>query len=203
MPHSRPSKPEPKSSEQPELNKVDRKSMGGRPPKFTSPSRPVTLTLPESTLEGLKQIDEDRGHAIVKLTEAALRTGTGSNPQVEIVKMADNTGLLVVGPSKVLRRIAFLHLVEVAPARFVIAMDPGNDYRALELALIDELEDVPESDIREHELVTKLLEQIKVLRKSARMRMAEILFVELAQKGGRAALHSIMSTLGCYLGSLA
>jgi aryl carrier-like protein len=163
----------------------------------------VTLTLPESTLEGLKQIDEDRGHAIVKLTEAALRTGSGPNSQVEIVQMADNTGLLVVGPSKVLRRIAFLHLVEVAPARFVIAMDPGNDYRALELALIDELESVPESDQRERELVTQLLDQIRVLRKSARMRMAEILFVELTQKGGRAALHSLMSTLGCLLGSLA
>ncbi len=177
--------------------------MGGRPPKFSGPSRPVTLTLPESTLEGLKQIHADRGQAIVKLTEAALRSGAAPHSHVEIVQMADNTGLLVVGPSEVLRRIPFLHLVEVAPGRFVMAMDPGNDFRVLELALRDALEDVPESDQRERELVAQLLEQISVLRKSARVRMAEILFVELAHKAGKASLNSLVSTLGCLFGTLA
>src|SRR5687768_11664919 len=111
------SKPKAKSTEAPP--QAGRKSLGGRPPKFPGPSRPVTLTLPESTLEGLKQIHADRGQAIVKLTEAALRGGAASHSHVEIVTMADKTGLLVVGPSEVLRRIPFLHLVEVAPARFV------------------------------------------------------------------------------------
>ena len=52
----------------------DKKNGGGRPPKFDEPSRPITLTLPESTLEGLRQIDADRGQAVVKLTRGALRT---------------------------------------------------------------------------------------------------------------------------------
>ena len=195
------SKPKAKSPEGAPLP-ASRKSVGGRPPKFSGPSRPVTLTLPESTLEALKQIHADRGQAIVKLTEAALRSGAASQSHVEIVNMADKIGLLVVGPSEVLRRIPFLHLVEVAPARFIMAMDPGNDFRVLELALQDALEDVPESDERERELVSQLLEQIRVLRKSARMRMAEILFVELGHKGmGR--LKSLVPTLGSFLGSLA
>jgi hypothetical protein len=202
MSNPRPSKPQAKNPEA-GPSQANRKSTGGRPPKFSGPSRPVTLTLPESTLEGLKQIHADRGQAIVKLTEAALRSGATAHSHVEIVQMADNTGLLVVGPSEVLRRIPFLHLVEVAPARFVMAMDPGHDFRALELALRDALEDVPETDGREREVVTQLLEQISVLRKSARMRMAEILFVELAQKGRKASLGSLMSSLGCLLGSLA
>ena len=146
------------------------KAVGGRPPKYAGPSRPVTLTLPETTLEGLKQIHPDRGQAIVKLTEAAMRTGPSSTPAVEVVQMADHTGLLVVGPSRVLQRIPFLHLVEVAPARYLLAMDPGNDYRALEIALRDEIEDVPKSDKTERELIEQLLEQIRHLRKSARMR---------------------------------
>src|SRR4051794_29904170 len=136
------------------------KPAGGRPPKYAGPSRPITVTLPESTLEGLRHIHADRGQAIVKLTEAAMRSSPISQSQVEVVQMADNTGLLVVGPSKVLRRISFLHLVEVAPARFLLAMDPGNDYRALEIALRDVLEEVAKDDARERELVEQLLAQI-------------------------------------------
>ena len=83
-----------------------------------------------------------------------------------------------------------------------MAMDPGNDFRVLELALRDALEDVPESNARERELVSQLLEQISVLRKSARVRMAEILFVELGRKG-KGNLKSVLSALGSLLGSLA
>jgi hypothetical protein len=202
MPLSRLPKSETKSHDA-TAKQPDRKGTGGRPPKFAGPSRPITLTLPESTLEGLKQIHADRGQAIVKLTEAALRTSTASKANVEIVQMADNTGLLVVGPSKVLQRIPFLHLVEVAPARFLMAMDPGNDYRALELALRDSLEDVPKDDEQERSLVEQLLQHIRHLRKSARMRMAEILFVDLVQKGRKATLHSLVPTVGWLLGSAA
>jgi hypothetical protein len=203
MPPTRQPKPDLKPKEifaQPASS--SNKGAGGRPRKYQGPSRPVTLTLPESTLDGLKQVHPDRGQAIVKLTEAAMRTNAPSQPQVEVVQMADNTGLLVVGPSTVLRSIPFLHLVEVAPARFLLAMDPGHDYRSLELALRDELEDVPESDERERGLITQLLERITHLRKSARMRMAEILFVELAETG-RKAMHSLMPTVGWLLSSAA
>jgi hypothetical protein len=202
MPISRPSKPETKSHDA-TAKQPDRKGTGGRPPKFAGPSRPITLTLPESTLEGLRQIHADRGQAIVKLTEAALRTTAASRSNVEIVQMADNTGLLIVGPSKVLQRIPFLHLVEVAPARFLMAMDPGNDYRALELALRDALEDVAKDDERERGLIEQLLQHIRHLRKSARMRMAEILFIDLVQKGRKATLHSLVPTVGWLLGSAA
>jgi hypothetical protein len=201
MPHSRSSKIEPKHQE-PIAKQAGGKGAGGRPRKYQGPSRPVTLTLPESTLEGLKQVHPDRGQAIVKLTEAAMRTGSTPQPQVEIVKMADNTGLVVVGPSRVLREIPFLHLVEVAPARFLLALDPGHDYRSLELALRDQLDDVPDSDDRERGLITLLLDRITNLRKSARMRMAEILFVELAETG-RKAMHSLMPTVGWLVSSAA
>jgi hypothetical protein len=198
MPHPLRSKPNAPSHDA-GVKPKSPKAAGGRPPKYAGPSRPVTLTLPESTLEGLKHIHPDRGQAIVKLTEAAMRTGPSAGSPVEVVRMADHTGLLVVGPSRVLQGISFLHLVEVAPGRYLIAMDPGNDYRALEIALRDELEDVPKNDKRERELVEQLLEQIRHLRKSARVRMAEILFVELAEKGRKATLHSLMSTVGWLL----
>ena len=161
----------------------DRKGVGGRPPKFTEPSRPITLTLPESTLEGLRLIDEDRGQAIVKLTQQAMRAGDSALPQVEIMEMAANIGVLIIGPSSALRRIPFLHLVEVAPARFLLALDPGNDFKTLEIAIHDVFEDVPENDLRERALLSQLLEHIKNVRKASRVRMAEILFVSISDSG--------------------
>src|SRR4051794_36688575 len=123
---------------------MDNREGGGRPPKFDEPSRPITLTLPERTLKGLERIDADRGRAIVKLTNAALREGADDRRQVEIIQVADKTGLLIIGPCEALRRIRFLHLVEVAPGRYLLALDSGNDFRGLELAVQDILEDLPE-----------------------------------------------------------
>ncbi len=160
----------------------EKKGSGGRPPKFDEPSRPVTLTLPDSTLQDLKLIDADRSQAIVKLTKAALRQSKHAQPLVDIVEMAANTGLLIIGPSAALKRIPFLHLVEVAPARFLLAMEPGNDFKALEIAVHDILDDVHKDDTRERGLLTELLQNIKRLRKGKRVSMAEILLVSLESK---------------------
>jgi hypothetical protein len=151
----------------------------GRPPKFTGPSRPITVTLPESTLQALKSIHPDCGQAIVKLTEAELRrarTGTGL-PPVEIVEMAANTGLILVGPSKALRGIPFLHLIEVARERFLLALDPGHDFHDLEIAIRDMLDETAARETKERELLERLLQAIKQVRKAEKVSMAEILFV--------------------------
>ena len=164
---------------------LNRKGSGGRPPKFGESSRPITVTLPESTLRDLHHIDPDRARAIVKLTKSALRTNGASQPLVEIVELAADTGLVVIGPSRVLRQISFLHLVEVAPARYILALDPGYDFKSLEIAINDVLDDVAESEERERKLITQLLEHIKRLRKAARVSMAEILFVRPERKRRR------------------
>lgn len=96
--------------------------------------------------------------------------------------MAADTGLIVIGLSCALRQISFLHLIEVAPARYLLALDPGHNFESLEIALIDILDDVPGREKRERKLIAQLLQQIKRLRKTERMRMAEILFVRLAGK---------------------
>lgn len=162
--------------------RLRRKRGGGRPPKFEEPSRPVTVTLPESTLRELEQIDADRGNAIVKLTKTALRTDGSARPLVEIVEMAANMGLVVIGPTKALRQIPFLHLVEVAPARYLLALAGGYDFNSLEIAINDVLDDVQESEKRERELIVQLLKHMKRLRKADRMITAEILFVRRDDK---------------------
>lgn len=163
----------------------DTRNLGGRPPKFDQPSRPITVTLPESTLEGLQQIHPDRGQAIVKLTAAALSQGKSSRPLVEIVDVAVKTGVLIIGPCAPLREIPFLHLVEVAPGRFLLALTPGNDFKNLEIAIHDILEDLPKGDARNRELIHQLLASIRSLRKAEKVSMAEILLVSTDSKSGR------------------
>ena len=95
---------------------------------------------------------------------------------MEIVKTSEDLGIIVTGPSQALSQISFLHLVEVAPARYLLALDSGHDFKSLEIAISDILDDVPQSDKRERELMTQLRQHIKHLRKSGSTSRAEILF---------------------------
>src|SRR5215471_1223002 len=96
---------------------------GGRPAKFSEPSRPVTVTLPERVLGSLARIDADRARAIVKATESVMRK---SIEGVELVEVAPGLGVIVVGPSDFLRKIDWLQLVEIAPARYLLSIPPGT-----------------------------------------------------------------------------
>lgn len=156
-----------------------KKNPGGRPRKFREPSRPITVTLPDSVLRQLHSIDPDRAQAIAKVTRATVRADKNSAELVEIAEMMSNTGLIVIGPSQALRKIPFLHLIEVAPARYLLALDSGNDFKNLELAINDVMDELPEEEAHERELITQLIAHIRRLRKSNRVSMAEILFVNL------------------------
>jgi hypothetical protein len=158
---------------------MSKKAPGGRPPKFGEPSRPITITLPDSTLEGLKIIHPDRAQAIVDLTNGALSQKGGSRPPVEIARVADNVGMIIVGPSQALRRIPFLKLVEITAGRYLLALMEGSNFNTLELAIRDQLDELAPSDKWELKLLTQLLENVKKLRQTDRVSMAEILFVRM------------------------
>jgi len=159
-----------------------RKAAGGRPPKFAGPSRPVTLTLPEETLDGLLLIDEDRGQAIVKLTQSAIQRNETDASFVEVVDATAGKGVIIVGASKALRQIPFLHLLEVGPGRFMLALDPGHDFKNLEIGVQDMLDVISPDEVREVRLLSALLVEIRKVRKTDRVSMAEILFIRLDDK---------------------
>ncbi|MCB1078322.1 MAG: hypothetical protein KDM64_10900 [Verrucomicrobiae bacterium] len=137
----------------------------------------MTVTLPERTLDLLSLIDPDRGHAIVKIANLALGQERKEPFLAEVVEMTPESGVIVVGPNRSLRTIPFLKLIEVTPARFVLALEPGNDFMALEVALMDLLAELPEDQDSERKMIEKLLEQIRVVRRSERGYVAEILLV--------------------------
>ena len=151
----------------------------GRPPKFREPRHPVTMTLPERILEQLAEIDPDRAWAVVKVTEAVMGTGKGRFKLVDLIKIAPGKSLIVVGPSKVLRSIPWLRLIEITPARFLLTIPSGTSIEALEVALRD-LITHPEllKNERENTILHELLELIGHQRRSRRLSKTEILVID-------------------------
>jgi hypothetical protein len=84
------------------------------------------MTLPKRILDQLAQIDPDRTRAVVKVTEAVMGTGKGRFKPVELIEMAPRKSLIVVGPSKALRCILWLRLIEITPARFLLTIPSGT-----------------------------------------------------------------------------
>jgi hypothetical protein len=149
----------------------------GRPPKFEEASRPITVTLPERTLKQLEMIHADRARAIVKVAAAALGFKTSKRPFVEVVEAYPEQSLIIVGPSKRLKEIDFLRLVEVSPSRFLLVIPSGTSIESLELAVGDLLEQTPPGDVYEHGLLTELNRIMRQRRRQQDVTKAEILLI--------------------------
>lgn len=154
------------------------KSKSGRPPKFSEPRRPITVTLPEATLARLASIDPDRARAIVKVTDSVMPFNAGLREQVQLVEVAPGLGIIIVGPSRLLQKIKWLRLVEVAPMRFLLTIPSGTSIDSIEVAIMDLLDDVESYDDWEHSLLTALKDLVQRLRRRGRLSKAEMLFID-------------------------
>ena len=163
--------------EQPPTSRPGVKHAGGRPPKFSEPRRAVTVTLPERTLARLADVDTDRARAIVKVTDAALGKELPPGRLVEVLETEPGMGVILVGPSKYLRRIPWLKLVEVAPLRYLLVLPTGTPIDTLEVALRDVLDDLPASEERERDILEQLELRMRHLRRGKKVTKAEMLFV--------------------------
>jgi hypothetical protein len=154
----------------------------GRPPKFHGARRPVTVTLPEDTLARLASIDADRARAIVKATNAALAGGDGKRNIVELVEVAPDVSIVIVEPSRVLRGISWLRLIEVAPLRYMIALPQGTAVDSLELTLVELLEGSHDMDAREISMLKQLRDLMRKSRRRGDLSKAEIMIVDTRAK---------------------
>lgn len=148
----------------------------GRPPKFDEPRRPITVTLPESTLARIAALDADRAKAIVKLTDAAIPTHPRQN-SVELIEVAPGLSLIIVGPSQRLREIKWLRMIEVAPTRFLLTIPSGTPIDSLELAIGDLVDETPAEE-SEYPSLLKLRDLIRKLRRRGDISKGEMLFVK-------------------------
>lgn len=149
----------------------------GRRPKFQGPRRPVTLTLPESTIARLAAIDPDRARAIVKATDAMMPPDAKQQKPVELVEFTPGLGVILVGSSRYLQKIKWLRLVEVAPRRFLLTIPSGTAVDSLEVAIIDLLEKLEPNEEWEKSILEQLRDLMRTLRLGGKLAKAELLFI--------------------------
>jgi hypothetical protein len=156
----------------------------GRPPKFGRPGHVVALTLPDDVVRGLRRVDPDVARAIVALFEKSgtRSTARASQPDVELVSIADRRSLIVVNRS-VFQHLAGVSIVPLHGDRAFLALDPGRGMSDLELAVVDSLER-SDLDPRERTALRALREELRSWRhdRSLRFHYRSIIVVERVSK---------------------
>jgi hypothetical protein len=137
----------------------------GRPRKFTEPSRPVTVTLPERIIDALTSIDVDLGRAIVRVAQPAL--ADRPHASAELATFGRHS-VIVVHPSRTLERRTGIELLHLPDGRALISFDQTRTIPSLELLIKDALEDrdLPRADRRMFEAIADIL---KTARRSDRV----------------------------------
>jgi hypothetical protein len=160
---------------------MNKKKLIGRPKKFDEASRPVTVTLPERTLRQLCNISEDRAEGIVKAVDIVAGSATHPIKPVELVEVTPGKAIIVVGPSKSLRKIAWLRMVEITPIRYLLSLPPGTSIESLEIAILDLLETLSPEAHEDRVLLEALRNCIAHQRRGQMISKGELLFIDLAR----------------------
>ena len=157
-------------------------SPAGRPPKFREARRPVTVTLPERVLHQLRRVSPDRARAIVKCVEAVAGAGERALKPVELVEVLPGKALIVIGPSRVLKQIGWLHLAEIAPTRYLLVLPSGTPIESLEVEIRDLMENLAPDEESERALLSELHNLMGHQRRHKTVSKAELIFVEIPSK---------------------
>jgi hypothetical protein len=155
---------------------------GGRPRKFREPSRSVTVTLPQRTLNSLRWIDADRAKAIVKAVDDAVSPWKDAGPQVDVLEMAPGTGLVVVPAHRSLKTVAWIRMIQIAPARYLLAVEPGTPSEKVEVALMDLIDEASRSAPDEVPVLAMLRATLGKLRRDNKLSRAEVLLIDIGHR---------------------
>lgn len=154
-----------------------RRNPRGRPPKFQEPSRPVTVTLPERTIQALSRLGDDRARSIVLVTDAFATEQGLPRPAVEIVRVGPGLAVILAGRCAALSAIEGLRPIEISPGRFLLTITPGTPAETLEVELAD-LASESEASPDERAVLEDLVAVLRSQRRRRGLSKAEILFVE-------------------------
>jgi hypothetical protein len=110
----------------------------GRPRKFVGPSRAVTLTLPETTLEKLSAIDPDLSRAVVAMTNK--KPTLNGRPPADLAVFG-RRAVITIRPTRSLEQHTGIDLVPLPDGRALIMFDHPQTTAGLELLIMDALDD--------------------------------------------------------------
>jgi hypothetical protein len=132
----------------------------GRPRKFTGPSRPVTLTLPEAVLSALADVDHDLSRAVVRLAQPEV--ARRKHPPAELAAFGGRA-VIVVNPSRTLEERTGVLLVPLSDGRALIAFDESMTIARLELQIRDALDEqkLPEGDAQIFATIEEILKNAR------------------------------------------
>ncbi|MDE3155295.1 MAG: hypothetical protein KGN76_09335 [Acidobacteriota bacterium] len=143
----------------------------GRPHKFGEPSRLIALTLPQSVIRGLRQIDPDLARAVVRL----FRSGTGgpetaAEPaqEAELVSVGTRRALIAVN-RRAIPELPGVAMIPFSETRAFLALSPGTTLADLELAIVDYLDEFRPADATRRTLTT-LRERLRHWRRDPALR---------------------------------
>jgi hypothetical protein len=153
---------------------VKKNGVGGRPPKFDEPSRPVTMTLPLRTLDLLETLGPDRARAIVRFVDIASNEMQSTAQLVDMVPISEGSSLLVVPENRSLRQFSWLKMIEVAAGRYLLAVDTGTPIERIELALTDLIDNVRTTEPAEVTMLQDLLDKFRRIRRTGAITTTEI-----------------------------
>ena len=135
------------------------------------------MTLPERVLQLLTTVDSDRAKAIARLADSSLNANDKPLKPVATVKIAEDRAIILVSHCEQLRRLPWLRLIEMAPARHLLSIRSGTSIESMEVAMQDLLEDLPEEKHLDREILTELMRIIRATRRTKTTMKEEILFV--------------------------
>src|ERR687886_98330 len=92
----------------------------GRPRKFTVPSRPVTLTLPEHVIAALGSVDADLIRAIVRVMQP--RLARQAHAPAELASFG-RRAVIVVNPTRTLEQRTGVTLIHLPDGRALISFE--------------------------------------------------------------------------------
>ena len=161
----------------------------GRPRKYASPSRAVTLTLPEEVIDALTASDPDLSRAIVRL--APTRTKQSSRP-AELCHFGTHA-VIVVSPTRTLEKLAGVELVPLPDGRALIAFPASTSAADLELLLEDALEG-PSLTKADRSIFDSILEVIRVARRSDQFSLVHRSIIVFETRGSAAPRKSSRSS---------
>lgn len=133
------------------------------------------LRLADRTLADLADIDPDLNRAVAR----AARAFTGDEPSapspVELVPIAKDASIFVVERCRALARLPWANLIGIGGGRHLLAVKPRTPVSALEIGILDILDEDP--DERDREILEELLRLVRRHRRARALSKAEILLV--------------------------
>jgi hypothetical protein len=110
----------------------------GRPRKFLTPSRAITLTLPEQVIDALGALDPDLSRAVVRLAQPEL--AKRPHAPAELAQYGQRA-VIVVNPTRTLEQRAGVSLVPLPDGRALISFERLRTIADLELTIADAIDD--------------------------------------------------------------